>query len=100
MRKLLIILIAIIGFGIRSNAQEIMPKNVKNCVMKNAFGVDIGLGGSFLGFNGNKSETLFAPALGIRVMHHFNPYFGNSLFIYSGALMHTLAFRFGCNFGE
>ena len=38
--------------------------------------MDIGLGGSFYAVYNEKSPSLFASALGIRVMHHFNPYFG------------------------
>jgi hypothetical protein len=39
--------------------------------------LDIGFGGSIETINNNKFPTsYFASALGIRVMHHFNPYFG------------------------
>ena len=49
-----------------------------NCAKNTAFGLDIGLGGSFYANHNNRTRTTtsFAPALGIRVMHHFNPYFG------------------------
>ena len=51
-------------------------QSVTNCTKKTAFGLDIGLGGSFYTIYNEKSTSSFAPALGIRVMHHFNPYFG------------------------
>ena len=54
-------------------------KSSQNCAKNIAFGLDIGLGGSFAsitGINNYRSLPFFAPALGIRVMHHFNPYFG------------------------
>ena len=47
-----------------------------NCAKKVALGVDIGVGGSFLGLSGLRSVAFFAPALGMRAMYHFNPYFG------------------------
>ena len=59
-----------------TNAQTSKRQNVTNCAKKNAVGLDIGLGGSFLGLYGLQSETMLAPSLGIRIMHHFNPYFG------------------------
>ena len=52
------------------------PQTATNCAKKLAFGLDIGIGGSFLKMYDAKSFTLVAPSLGIRVMHHFNPYFG------------------------
>jgi hypothetical protein len=51
-------------------------RNLTNCAKKTAFGLDMGLGGSFLKINAIKSVPNFASSLGIRVMHHFNPYFG------------------------
>jgi len=56
--------------------QTSKQKGATNCAKKLAFGIDIGLGGSFLGMNGLRSVTFFAPSLGIRVTHHFNPYVG------------------------
>lgn len=44
-----------------------------NCAKKNAFGLDVGIGG-------NSEWKTFTPALGIRVTHHFNPYFGMDFF--------------------
>jgi hypothetical protein len=52
-----------------------------NCAKKLAFGLDVGLGGSFASANtGARSITLFAPALGFRLMTHINPYFGIDCF--------------------
>jgi len=48
-------------------------QNVTNCVKNTAFGLDIGIGG-------NSKYKIFAPALGIRVMHHCSPYFGIDFF--------------------
>jgi hypothetical protein len=135
MKKLFLILIISIGFGITANAQDIILKHdgseiqakvfevtnheikykefdfqsgpirninitevlmityengkrevfnkssskrqgVTNCAKKTAFGLDIGVGGSFYAISNEKLPTFFAQALGIRVMHHFNPYFG------------------------
>jgi len=59
-----------------TNASPSKQQNVTNCTKKTAFGLDIGTGGSFYTVPNEKSETLFASALGIRVTHHFNPYFG------------------------
>jgi len=50
------------------NVSSSKRQSTSNCVNNTAFGLDIGLGGSL-------GET-FASSLGIRVMHHFNPYFG------------------------
>ena len=59
------------------NKQTSKPQSVRNCTKNTAFGLDIGLGGSFETYNNEKlPASWFAPALGIRVMHHFNPYFG------------------------
>jgi len=44
-------------------------QNFTNCAKNTAFGLDIGIGGG-------KESDVFSSALGIRVMHHFNPYFG------------------------
>ena len=52
------------------------PKSMTNCAKNIAFGVDFGLGGSFYKLYNLKTKTFFAPSLGIRVTHHFNPYFG------------------------
>lgn len=52
------------------------PQSATNCAKEYAFGMDIGLGGFFLGYNGLRSDTFFATAFGVRVTHHFNPYFG------------------------
>ena len=52
-----------------SSARE----NVTNCVKNTAFGLDIGIGGA-------EVSEIFSTALGIRVMHHFNPYFGIDFF--------------------
>jgi hypothetical protein len=59
-----------------------LSKKNKNCVKNTAFGLDMGLGGSFYANHNTRtrSTTSFAPALGIRVMHHFNPYFGIDFF--------------------
>jgi len=54
-------------------------QKITNCAKKTAFGLDIGNGGSFY-TPSNILGTSFAPALGIRVMHHFNPYFGIDFF--------------------
>jgi hypothetical protein len=51
-------------------------QEVTDCAKNTAFGLDIGFGGSFYTFYNEKSTSSFAPSLGIRVMHHFNPYFG------------------------
>lgn len=51
-------------------------QGAKKCVKEFVFGMDVGLGGSFAGFDGIKSETLLSPSLGIRLTYHFNPYFG------------------------
>jgi hypothetical protein len=53
-------------------------QSATNCAKNTAFGLDMGFGGSFYANHNNrtKSTTSFAPTLGIRVMHHFNPYFG------------------------
>ncbi|MCL2168253.1 MAG: WG repeat-containing protein [Lentimicrobiaceae bacterium] len=48
-------------------------QNVTDCAKKTAFGLDVGIGG-------NSKYKIFAPALGIRVMHHFNPYFAVDFF--------------------
>jgi len=53
------------------NISSSKRQNVINCAKKTAFGLDIGIGGV--------KET-FSSALGIRVMHHFNPYFGVDFF--------------------
>jgi len=51
--------------------------NVTNCAKKTAFGLDIGLGGTIETiYNKKFPPSYFASALGIRIMHHFNPYFG------------------------
>jgi len=86
MKKISLILVAVLCFGIITNANDIIPKNEdseinskvseSNCVNKIALGLDIGLGGSLVSISGFRSATCFAPALGIRVMSHFNPYFG------------------------
>ena len=63
----------------KPNETNVTPskrQSVTNCAKKTAFGLDIGTGGSFYTTPNEKSETLFASALGIRVTHHFNPYFG------------------------
>jgi len=73
-----LLLITIMFVSIFSYASK--PQGATNCAKKNAFGLDIGLGGSFLELEKKKFETLFAPALGIRVLHHFNPYFGMDFF--------------------
>jgi hypothetical protein len=57
-----------------TSAPSAKRPSATNCAKKLAFGVDVGLGGSF--FGGLSRITFFAPALGIRVMSHFNPYFG------------------------
>jgi len=59
-----------------TNTTPSKRQSVTNCAKKTAFGLDIGTGGSFYTVPNEKSETLFASALGIRVTHHFNPYFG------------------------
>ena len=59
-----------------TNASSSKRQSVTNCAKKTALGLDIGLGGSFYTILNEKSTSSFAPALGIRVMHHFNPYFG------------------------
>jgi len=71
MKKMLLVIVTVIGFGIMANAQDIILKkqNFKNCVKKTAVGLDIGIGG------GEGSEV-FSSALGIRATHHFNSYFG------------------------
>ena len=51
-------------------------QSVTTCAKNTAFGLDIGLGGSFYKVYNEKSPSLFASSVGIRVMHHFNPYFG------------------------
>jgi hypothetical protein len=56
------------------------PQSVSSCAKKLAFGLDLGLGGSFLSMNGLRSITFFAPGLGFRLMHHFNPYIGLDCF--------------------
>jgi len=48
-------------------------QNVTDCAKKTAFGLDIGIGGG-------KSSEIFSSSLGIRVMHHYNPYFGIDFF--------------------
>jgi hypothetical protein len=48
-------------------------QSLSNCTKKTAFGLDLGIGG------GQVSE-IFSTALGVRVMHHFNPYFGIDFF--------------------
>ena len=58
------------------NTSSSKRQSVTNCAKNTAFGLDIGLGGSFYTIYKEKSTSSFAPALGIRVMHHFNPYFG------------------------
>jgi len=59
-----------------TNVASPKRQSVTNCVKKTAFGLDIGFGGSFDVANGEKSETWSASALGARVTHHFNQYFG------------------------
>ena len=56
--------------------QRVNRDNKTECTVKNAFGLDFGLGGSFYAVINEKSLTLFTSALGMRIMHHFNPYFG------------------------
>jgi len=51
-------------------------QNATNCVKNNAFGLDLGIGGSFASIYGSNSRANFSLALGFRVTHHFNPYFG------------------------
>ena len=58
-------------------AKNSQDKNTGDCTAKTAFGLDIGFGGSFDAIYGKKSsDTWSASALGMRVTHHFNPYFG------------------------
>ena len=62
-----------------ANRQQLTGKTSQgtiNCAKKVAFGLDVGLGGSFYANPNSRSEGLFASTLGIRVMHHFNPYLG------------------------
>jgi len=63
-----------------TNAPSSKQQSVTNCTKNIAFGLDVGLGGSFAGISGFKSETCFAPALGIHLVRHFNPYFGVDFF--------------------
>ena len=51
-------------------------KNAGGCTAKTSFGLDLGFGGSFDVLYGEKTETWSASAFGMRVTHHFNPYFG------------------------
>jgi hypothetical protein len=53
------------------NISSSKQANVSDCVNKNAFGLDIGIG---------SDSKNFSSALGIRVMHHFSPYFGIDFF--------------------
>jgi len=62
--------------AITNNTSSSKRQSVANCAKNTAFGLDIGIGGSFYAEYSEKLPTFFAPALGIRVMHHFNPYFG------------------------
>ena len=56
-------------------------QSATNCAKNSAFGLDIGLGGTIETINNIKFPTsYFASALGIRAMHHFNPYFGVDFF--------------------
>ena len=59
-----------------SNAYISKQQSVINCAKKTAFGLDMGFGGSFDVLYGQKSDTWSATSLGMRVTHHFNPYFG------------------------
>jgi len=59
-----------------TNSSSSKRQSVTNCAKNTAFGLDIGLGGSFYKSGKEKDITLLTTALGIRVMHHFNPYFG------------------------
>jgi len=63
-----------------TDASSSKQQSVTNCAKNTAFGMDIGLGGSFYKSGKEKDITLLATALGIRVMHHFNPYFGVDFF--------------------
>jgi len=58
------------------NTSSSKRQSTSNCVKKTALGLDIGVGGSFYANPNSRSEALFASTLGIRVMHHFNPFFG------------------------
>ena len=60
----------------QTSTSSFKRQSATNCVKNTAFGLDIGNGGSFYANPNSRSEALFASALGIRVMHHFNPYFG------------------------
>ena len=81
MRKVLLILVSVIGFSISLNAQDVILKkdtaeikaNHSDCVKNTAFGLDIGIGGG-------EVKEIFSSALGIRMMHHFSPYFGIDFF--------------------
>ena len=56
-------------------------QSATNCVKRTAFGLDIGLGGTVETMGNYKFPTsYFVSALGIRAMHHFNPYFGIDFF--------------------
>ena len=59
-----------------TNTASSIRQSIINCVKKTAFGLDIGFGGSFDVSDGEKTETWSASVFGMRVMHHFNPYFG------------------------
>ena len=52
-----------------TNASSAKKQTPTNCVNSTAFGLDIGIGGA-------EVKEIFSTALGIRVLHHFNPYFG------------------------
>jgi hypothetical protein len=56
-----------------TNTSSSKKQSLRNCVKKTAVGLDIGIGGG-------KESEVFSSALGIRVMHHFNPYFGVDFF--------------------
>jgi len=64
-----------------SNVSSSKQQSATNCVNKTAFGLDIGLGGTIEKIGNYKFPTsYFTSALGIRAMHHFNPYFGIDFF--------------------
>jgi len=52
-----------------NKTQSSKKQKPTNCVNNTAFGLDIGIGGA-------EVKEIFSTTLGIRVMHHFNPYFG------------------------
>jgi len=56
-----------------TNSSFSKKQSFKSCVKNTAFGLDIGIGGG-------KESKVFSSALGIRVMHHFSPYFGIDFF--------------------